>query len=88
MSQWQMPAAQIVDPEWNNTAVRLIRKTGAAALPVYLCGHNGVGFQLMGMIHPKLRAAFLFAGVSEPVGQEGGSPRWQRDSGRCRRGRR
>ncbi len=59
VSQWQMPAAQIVDPEWNNTAVRLIRKTGAAALPVYLCGHNGVGFQLMGMIHPKLRAAFL-----------------------------
>jgi putative hemolysin len=59
VSQWQMPAAQIVDPEWNDTAVRLIRKTGATALPVYLCGHNGIGFQLMGMIHPKLRAAFL-----------------------------
>ncbi len=59
VSQWQMPVAQIVDPEWNDAAVRLIRKTGAAALPVYLCGHNGVGFQLMGMIHPKLRAAFL-----------------------------
>jgi putative hemolysin len=59
VSQWQMPAAQIVDPQWNDAAVRLIRKTGAAALPVYLCGHNGVGFQLMGMIHPKLRSAFL-----------------------------
>src|SRR5580693_6050369 len=59
VSQWQMPAAQIVDPEWNDTAVRLIRKTGATVLPVYLCGHNGVGFQLMGLIHPKLRSAFL-----------------------------
>lgn len=59
VSQWQMPAAQIIDPEWNDTAVRLIRKTSAAALPLYLCGHNGVGFQLMGMIHPKLRSAFL-----------------------------
>jgi putative hemolysin len=59
VSQWQMPEAQIVDPEWNDTAVRLIRKTGATVLPVYLCGHNGVGFQLMGMIHPKLRSAFL-----------------------------
>ncbi len=59
VSQWQMPAARIIDPEWNDTAVRLIRKTSAAALPVYLCGHNGVGFQLMGMIHPKLRSAFL-----------------------------
>jgi putative hemolysin len=59
VSQWQMPAAQIVDPEWNDTAVRLIRRTGAMALPVYFCGHNGVGFQLMGMLHPKLRSAFL-----------------------------
>src|SRR5580658_5543315 len=59
VSQWQMPAGQIADPKWNDTAVRLIRRTGATALPVYFCGHNGVGFQLMGMLHPKLRSAFL-----------------------------
>jgi putative hemolysin len=59
VSHWQMPAAQIADPEWNETVVRLLRRTGATALPVYFCGHNGVGFQLMGMIHPKLRTAFL-----------------------------
>lgn len=59
VSHWQMPAAQIADPVWNDTAVRLIRRTGAASLPVYFCGHNGVGFQLLGMIHPKLRSAFL-----------------------------
>ena len=59
VSHWQMPAAQIADPAWNETAVRLLRRTGATALPVYFCGHNGVRFQLMGMIHPKLRTAFL-----------------------------
>lgn len=59
VSHWQMPAAQVADPEWNDTAVRLIRRTGAMALPVYFCGHNGVGFQLMSMLHPKLRSAFL-----------------------------
>ncbi len=59
VSHWRMPAAQVADPGWNNTAVRLIRRTGATALPVYFCGHNGVGFQLMGMLHPKLRTAFL-----------------------------
>ena len=59
VSHWQMPTAQIADPEWNETAVRLLRRTGAAALPVYFCGHNSVGFQLMGMLHPKLRTAFL-----------------------------
>jgi putative hemolysin len=59
VSLWQMPAGQVADQEWNDTAVRLIRRTGATALPVYFCGHNGVGFQLLGMIHPKLRTAFL-----------------------------
>jgi putative hemolysin len=68
VSQWQMPAAQVADPEWNDTAVRLIRRTGATALPVYFCGHNSVGFQLLGMIHPKLRAAFL---LQEFLNQEG-----------------
>src|SRR5215469_17137637 len=68
VSQWQMPAAEVADPEWNDTAVRLIRHTGATALPVYFCGHNSVGFQLLGMIHPKLRAAFL---LQEFLNQEG-----------------
>ena len=70
VSTWQMPTAQIVDPEWNDAATRLIRRTGATALPVYFCGHNSVGFQLLGMIHPKLRSAFL---LQEFLKQEGKS---------------
>jgi putative hemolysin len=68
VSHWQMPHVQIADPRWNDTAVRLIRRSGASALPVYFCGHNGVGFQLLGMVHPKLRTAFL---LQEFLGQEG-----------------
>jgi putative hemolysin len=68
VSQWQLPAAQIADPVWNATAIRLIRKSGASALPVYFCGHNSVSFQLLGMIHPKLRTAFL---LQEFLQQEG-----------------
>ena len=68
VSQFLMPAAHVADPEWNDTAVRLIRRTGATALPIYFCGHNGVGFQLLGMIHPKLRTAFL---LQEFLKQEG-----------------
>ena len=59
VSHWQMPAAQIADPHWNDTAVRLIRRSGASALPVYFNGHNSMGFQLLGMVHPRLRTAFL-----------------------------
>ncbi len=69
VSHWRMPAAQIVDPAWNHTAVRLLRRTGATALPVYFCGHNGVGFQLMGMLHPKLRTAFLLQGFLQQEGK-------------------
>ncbi len=59
VSHWQLPQGAIADPQWNDTATRLIRKTGAAALPVYFCGRNSLGFQVMGLIHPRLRMAFL-----------------------------
>jgi putative hemolysin len=59
VSHWQMPAAQVMDSEWNHAAARLIRRTEATALPVYFCGHNSVGFQVLGMVHARLRSAFL-----------------------------
>jgi putative hemolysin len=68
VSQWQFPQAEIADPVWNDTAARLIRRTGASALPVYFCGRNSVGFHLLGMIHPGLRTAFL---LQEFLHQEG-----------------
>ena len=68
VSHWQMPPAQIADPAWNDTAVRLMRRTGADALPIFFCGHNSVGFKLLGMVHPKLRTAFL---LEEFLRQEG-----------------
>lgn len=68
VSHWQMPTAQVLDSQWNDTAIRLIRRTGAAAVPLYFAGHNGVGFQLLSMIHPKLRTAFL---LQEFLRQEG-----------------
>jgi putative hemolysin len=68
VSQWQLPQAQISDLQWNDTAVQLIRETGASALPVYFCGRNSMGFHLFGMIHSRLRAAFL---LQEFLQQEG-----------------
>ncbi len=59
VSHWQLPQGEIADPAWNDTAARLIRRTGAAVLPVYFCGRSSVGFHLFGMIHPRLRTAFL-----------------------------
>ena len=69
VSHLHMPVAQVVDPEWNDTAARLMRRSGASALPVYFCGHNGVGFQLLGMIHPRLRTAFLLQSLLQQEGK-------------------
>ncbi len=49
----------IRDPEWNETAARLIRMTNARALPILIAGSNGLPFQVMGMVHPRLRTAAL-----------------------------
>jgi putative hemolysin len=68
VSHWQFPQGEIADPVWGDTAARLIRRTGAAALPVYFCGRNSVGFHVVGMIHPRLRTAFL---LQEFLRQEG-----------------
>jgi putative hemolysin len=59
VSQWNVRQAQVTDPAWNTVAARLVRKTGASALPVYFRGRNSVTFQLLGLIHPRLRTLFL-----------------------------
>ncbi|MGA7363849.1 MAG: GNAT family N-acyltransferase, partial [Candidatus Sulfotelmatobacter sp.] len=68
VSHWQFPQGEIADPAWNDVAARLVRRTGATALPVYFCGRNSVGFHLFGMIHPRLRTTFL---LQEFLHQEG-----------------
>ena len=59
VSQWNVRQAQVTDPVWNTVAARLVRKTGASALPVYFCGRNSVTFQLLGLINQRLRTLFL-----------------------------
>lgn len=68
VSHLQVPEAEIADPAWNDTAVRLARRTGASVLPVFFCGHNSVGFQILGMFHPRLRTTLL---LQEFLQQEG-----------------
>ena len=59
VSQFDVLQGQVTDPVWNTVAARLVRKTGASALPVYFCGRNSMAFQLLGLINPHLRTLFL-----------------------------
>jgi putative hemolysin len=59
VSHLDVRQGQVTDPLWNTMAARLIRKTGAVAIPVYFAGGNSVAFQLLGLIHARLRTLFL-----------------------------
>jgi putative hemolysin len=49
----------IVDPPWNPSVAHLIRIAECPAVPIYFGGSNGLGFQLIGALHPRLRTADL-----------------------------
>src|SRR5262249_21179832 len=59
VSHFDPATRRVVDPAWNDSVSLLARATGASALPTYFHGHNGFGFQLAGVLHPRLRTALL-----------------------------
>ena len=69
VSHWQMGQGQVTDPKWSDVAARLVRKTGAAALPVYFCGGNSFGFHLAGLIHPRIRTLLLLQEFLQQAGK-------------------
>lgn len=59
VSHFDIRKRAVCDPEWNVTAARLIRMTGAKSLPILIHGSNGLPFQMLGIVHPRLRTAAL-----------------------------
>jgi putative hemolysin len=50
---------EITDPEWSPTIARIVRTTGASVLPLYFKGANSAMFQLLALLHPRMRTALL-----------------------------
>ncbi|NIY93094.1 lysophospholipid acyltransferase family protein [Vibrio diazotrophicus] len=50
---------RLEDKEWSQSVSRLIKKHKAAAVPVYIEGHNSTHFYMAGKIHPLLRTIML-----------------------------
>lgn len=59
VSSFHMAKMAVTDPEWSNSVSRIIRKTKADALPLYFQGSNSLIFQILGLIHPRVRTALL-----------------------------
>ena len=55
--QWRERA--IADPAWKHNCARLIRKTGATVVPIFFHGVNGPLFQILGLMHPRVRTLLL-----------------------------
>jgi putative hemolysin len=50
---------EICDPPWQPHLARLLRACAAPVLPVFFPGHNGLFFQLAGLLHPRVRTLLL-----------------------------
>jgi putative hemolysin len=59
VSHLNLKERTVTDPEWNHNVARLIRITGATVLPMYFLGANSALFQLLGLMHPRVRTALL-----------------------------
>ena len=59
VSHFDPKGGAIRDPEWRETAARLVRMTRARVVPIFVRGSNSLPFQMLGMVHPRLRTAAL-----------------------------
>jgi len=59
VSHLHLRRREITDPPWSETVARVVRRTHAPVLPVYIRGANSLAFHLLGLVHPRLRTAML-----------------------------
>lgn len=59
VSSWTWQSRRIADPEWKDSAARLVTQSSACAVPVFFQGGNSLMFHLAGVIHPSIRTARL-----------------------------
>jgi putative hemolysin len=59
VSSLQFPHFRVADAPWSDSIGRVARITSSTVIPVYFHGANGAGFQMAGLVHPRLRTALL-----------------------------
>lgn len=50
---------RITDPPWSPHVAALVRLSGARVVPIFFPGRNSLLFNLMGLVHPRLRTLML-----------------------------
>ena len=59
VASFRWKKGRVADPAWSLHVAAIARRTRAAVLPVFFPGRNSLLFQLLGVLHPRLRTALL-----------------------------
>ena len=59
VAHFRWRAGAVTEAEWNPAVARLVSIVGAAVVPMYISGTNGLAFQIAGMVHPAIRTVLL-----------------------------
>lgn len=59
VSHLKLSTRSIADPPWSDTIARLAQRARCPVLPIYFRGHNSALFQVLGLVHPRLRTVML-----------------------------
>jgi putative hemolysin len=59
VSHFDLKSKTVVDPPWSPHIGKIAIKAKAKVIPVHIHGRNTLFFNLMGMIHPRLRTVLL-----------------------------
>lgn len=59
VSTYQRGFRKVEDKAWSKSMIKLILRSGAPVLPVYIGGSNSLIFHLLGKLHPVLRTVRL-----------------------------
>jgi putative hemolysin len=70
VSHYQASDRAVADPPWSTTVARIVRRSGATVLPIFLPGRNSLFFQMAGLVHPRLRTVLLARELLNKRGRE------------------
>ncbi len=59
VSSFHLRERAVIDPAWSPHVVQLAIKSGASVLPLYFEGRNSLVFQILGLLHPRIRTLLL-----------------------------
>ncbi|MGD8836150.1 MAG: lysophospholipid acyltransferase family protein [Desulfobacteraceae bacterium] len=68
VSHFNLKATGIIDPPWSPHIAKIVLKAKAKVLPVHIHGRNTAWFNIMGMIHPRLRTMMLLREMTNKRG--------------------